>query len=246
MTLTELLDELRKNILRDKSDLVSGTPDKYWTDDTLVRYINDAYFRFCRLSLSLTDRTTSAVTQIALITGQDVYPMHSTVLGVISARLTGAPTDLARTGHGVLDVPFRTDDSLYFDVNLLAALPPGKPLACATDEEDQSFRVFPVPSADYNGQIINLRVVRMPLEKMALSDMSAEPEIREEWQLGMLDWAAFKALSNHDVDAESVARAESRKKSFEEWVADAKRESRRRRFAATAWNFGRDGFSWVK
>ena len=245
MTLTELLDELRGSILRDSSNLVSGSSDKLWTDDMLVRYINDAYYRFCRLSLSLTDRT-SDLTIIELESGVSVYTLDKSVLGVISARLEGAPTDLSRTGHGVLDTPFRTDDSLFFDINILAALPPGKPLAFATDEEDASFRVYPEPSADYAGQLINMRLVRMPLEKLSLDAPDVEPEIREEWQLGMLDWAAYKALSNHDVDAESLIRAEKRKASFEEWIADAQREARRRRFAGTAWSFGRDGFAWIK
>jgi len=245
MTLTELLDELRKNILRDSSSLVSGTTDELWSDESLVRYINDAYFRFCRLTLSLTDRT-SALTEVVLESGVSVYPLDKAVLGVISARLAGAPTDLARTGHGVLDTPFRTDDSLFFDVNLLASLPPGKPLAFATDEEDASFRVYPEPSADYADQTINLRLVRMPLEKLSLDRPDAEPEIREEWQLGTLDWAAHKALMNHDVDAESLVRASAHKKAFEEWVSEAQREARRRRFAGTAWSFGRDGFAWTK
>jgi len=245
MTLTELLDELRKNILRDSSGLVSGTADSLWSDDALVRYINDAYFRFCRLTLSLTDRT-SALTEVVLESGVSVYPLDKSVLGVISARLAGAPTDLSRTGHGVLDTPFRTDDSLFFDINILAALPPGKPMAFATDEEDASFRVYPEPSADYADQVINLRLIRLPLAKLSLDNPEEEPEIREEWQLGMLDWAAYKALSNHDVDAESLVRAKTRKAAFEEWVADAKLEARRRRFAGTAWSFGRDGFAWTK
>lgn len=245
MTLTELLDELRENILRDSSGLVSGTSDKLWSDDALVRYINDAYYRFCRLSLSLVDKT-SSLTEIELETDVSIYTLDKSVLGVISARLAGAPTDLSRTGHGVLDTPFRTDDSLFFDINILAALPPGKPMAFATDEDDTSLRVYPTPSADYAGQIVNLRLIRMPLERLSLSLPTGEPEIREEWQLGMLDWAAYKALSNHDVDAEALERAKIRKASFEELVEDAKREARRRRFAGTAWSFGRDGFAWTK
>lgn len=245
MTLTDLLDELRKNILRDASTIVSGTSDPLWDDETLVRYINEAYYRFCRRSLSLVDRT-SPLTEIVLVEGVDVYALDASVLAVISARLAGSPTDLARTGHGVLDTPYRTDDSLYFDINLLAALPPGKPLAFATDEEDASFRVYPAPNADYAGQLINLRLIRMPTERFSLEDLDAEPEIREEWQLGMLDWAAYKALFSHDVDGESLPRAEKRKAAFNELVEEAKNESKRRRFASTAWGFGRNGYSWVK
>lgn len=246
MKLSELLDELRQNILHDVSGLIDGSPDELWSDETLIRYINEAYFRFCRRTLSLTDRTTAEVTQIALATGVDAYDLHLSILAVVSARLEGAPTDLARTGHGVLDAPFHVDDSLYFDVNLLTALPPGKPLAFATDESDSVFRPYPTPSADYNGQIVNLRVIRMPLTRFALTDLDAEPEIREEWQLGMLDWAAYKALSNHDADSEATERADRRKASFAELVDEATKEAKRRRFASTVWSFGQAGYGYTK
>lgn len=246
MNTQDLLDELRKNILRDRSNIVSGTSDRLWDDPTLIRYINDAYYRFVRKTLCIFDTTTKAATQVTLKTGVDVYATSEAVLGVVSARLEGAAVDLGYAGHGMLDSPFRTDDSLYFDVNTITALPPGKPLAFAMDEGDHTFRVYPTPSADYNGSKINMRVVRLPLSQLSLDRLDAEPEIREEWQLGMLDWAAYKALTNHDVDGENAARAEKRKADFEAFVKEAKSEVRWRRRPATAWSFGQVGFSWVK
>ncbi len=260
MRLIELISELRDNMLRDGSTLVSGDADALWNDETLARYINNAYYRFCRLTLSLSDNSLTTATtvsvgppavlsyvnKIVLATDVDQYPLHESILAVISGRLAGAPVDLARTGHGVLDLPFRSDDSLYFDINVLAALPPGKPLACATDEADRVFRVYPTPSADYNTQVVNLRTIRLPLEKLSLDVQTGEPEIREEWQLGMLNWAAYLALSNRDVDGGDPEAATRFKTAFAELVDEVKQEARRRRFAGTAWNFGRDGFSWVK
>jgi hypothetical protein len=48
MELSDLLDELRNNILYDRSDSVSGDPDQLWSDATLVRYINEAQRRFAK------------------------------------------------------------------------------------------------------------------------------------------------------------------------------------------------------
>ena len=48
MTLQELLDELAKNILRDRSSITSGPDDNFWSDETLVGYINEAERRLAR------------------------------------------------------------------------------------------------------------------------------------------------------------------------------------------------------
>ena len=53
MTVGELLDELARNVLRDRSNLISGPDDNLWSDETLVRYMNEAQYRFARRSLAL-------------------------------------------------------------------------------------------------------------------------------------------------------------------------------------------------
>jgi hypothetical protein len=64
--LEDALDELRGSILRDASSLKTGRQDSYWTDASLIRYINEAHSRFARLSLCIRDDTTPEVTQVQL------------------------------------------------------------------------------------------------------------------------------------------------------------------------------------
>lgn len=246
MTLQELLDELRNNILRDASDLISGSSDQLWSDATLVRYINEAYQRFCRRTQCLLDRSSVDAAQVPLVEGETVYELHSSVVSVVSAQLDGDTADLAFTGHAQLDGFNRVNEGLSFDLNTVASYPPGKPLAWSVDEGARDIRVFPAPSADYDGVTLNLRVVRQPIEAFSTADMGAVPEIREEWQLGMLDWAAYRALSNHDVDGENLERANRRKKAFEDLVSEVKSETRWLRRPAITWGFGQHGFSWTK
>lgn len=260
MTLDELVAELRENILFDRSDRTDGDSDLLWSTETLVRYINEAYQRFARLSLVLRDNTTAAVTQVTLVTGQTEYPLHRAVLAVASARLTGDVGDLARAGHSVLNA-YRGPDPTYWDPAQLSQLPPGKPLVFTMDEtmaadattpdtpiEAPVLRVYPTPSATYNGQIIQLRVVRMPLTALTLGeDMATQtPELPVAHHLEMLDWAAYLALRVVDRDAGYRERALEFRASFEQHVKQARTEMLRKMHTPQPWGFGRHGFTWER
>lgn len=253
MNLGELLDELRVNILNDRTDRVSGSSDYLWTDTTLIRYINEAQRRFARKGLVIRDSKTADCCEVTLVAGQGEYTLHPSVLAVISARYATDPADLIRGGHAAFDT-YRQPDSYYFDPGQLSALPPGKPLAFSTDEtldEDDSgsfsvvtLRIYPVPTADQAGDIVKLRVVRLPLDP--LSNTSQVPEIPEDHHLEMLDWAAYLALRIVDHDAGNPARANEFRASFEDHVRTARNNAMRKLFAPMQWGFGRNGFSWER
>lgn len=58
MILQEMLGELRGPLLRDVSGALStDEEDLLWSDEVLVRYINDGYQRFCERSMILEDAT---------------------------------------------------------------------------------------------------------------------------------------------------------------------------------------------
>ena len=52
MNLGDLLEELRENILHDRSDRIAGDTDQLWSDRTLVRYINEAERKMAREALN--------------------------------------------------------------------------------------------------------------------------------------------------------------------------------------------------
>lgn len=253
MTLDDLLKELRENILHDRSNRIAGDTDYLWSDETLVRYINEAQRRFARLGLVIRDGTTPEATQVTLATNTNTYALHPSVLGVVSAKLTGDTGDLSRAGHAAFDT-YRQPDSYFFDPSQLSALPPGKPLAYSTDEymspDDNdslgapTLRVYPVPSSTYNGQIIRMRVVRLPIDKLQTCNLNAVPEIPEDHHLEMLDWAAYLALRIVDVDGGLPLRAAEFRESFEDSVKRARNSAMRKMFTPMQWGFGRNGFSW--
>lgn len=253
MNLGELLDELRNNILHDRSDLVSGSSDYLWSDATLTRYINEAQKRFARKGLVIRDGKTAECCEVVLQTGVTQYDLHSSVLAVVSAKYDTTAADLRRVGHSILDT-YQPPDTLYFDANQLATIAPGQPIAFTTDEtlggDDHdsvsvvSMRVFPAPSATENGKKIYLRVMRLPID--ALSNTQQTPEIPEDHHLEMLDWAAYLALRIVDHDAGDPARANEFRASFEDHVKTARSNAMRKLFAPMQWGFGRNGFSWER
>ena len=253
MRLGDLIEELRCNVLHDRSQQVSGASDYLWSDETLIRYIGEAQRRFARRSLCIRDKNTPQCCQFETVVGQDEYPLDPSVIAVLSVRMAGDKADLARAGHAALDT-YHTPDAYFFDPNQLSALPDGKPLVFATDEtlvENDygsmgvvSLRLYPVIGADYGGVTATMRVIRLPLAPLTCDDLDAVPEIPRDYHLDMLDWAAYLALRVVDLDMGDPARAQEFKKAFEEHVEEARKENMRKLFAPMQFGFGRSGWSW--
>ena len=252
MNVEELLNELRINMLRDKSDQISGPADELWSDDTLIRYVNDAYRRFCRRSLLLRDNEMAEFTQIALESGVVEYLLSPAVLAVISAKYDTDSNDLPRTSHDEVNA-IPAADALMWDINALSTTQPGRPRVWYTDDAvliasntQMKLRVYPTPSATEVGKIIYLRVARLPAKEFSLDEPEEAPEIPEDYHLDMLGWAAYRALTNHDVDGAANDRANQYKTQFEAVLAEVEQESRRKLFATMRFAFGRNGYSWVR
>lgn len=254
MTLDELLDELREGILNDRTARVAGTSDYLWTDARLARYINEAQRRLAVRGLIIRDGTTDEVTKITLVEGQTVYPLHESVIAVVSAKRSDQDADLSRVGHSVL-AAYRSPEENVFDFSYWTALPPGAPLAVSTDEEvlpddcetatKVALRVYPAPDAATAASItLRLRVVRKPLCDLTLSNRGAVPEVPVDHQLDMLDWAAYLALRIVDDDAGAPRRAEEFRQRFELMVREARQTAMRKMFAPIPWRVGAQGWAW--
>jgi len=251
MTLQELLDELQNNILYDRSNLVEGDSDALWSRDTLIRYINEAYFRFARNALCIQDGKTPQITTFKTAAGVQNYTLDKSVLAVKSMRVSGDTCDLARAGHANFG-SYHTPDTYFFDPSQLSNLPPGRPKAFGTDEclsetadgSVSAINVFLYPqiSTEYAGLTINMRVIRMPLSK--LQDLRDVPELPETHHMEMLDWAAYLALRIVDHDAGDSQRAKEFRASFEAATQEARKLALRKMFTPLQHGFGRNGWSW--
>jgi hypothetical protein len=249
MNLESLLDELRGNVLRDNAELASGPDDQLWSDDTLVRFINDAQSRFARKTLALRDASTPEVVEVTLATGVSTYDLHEAVVAVQSARYDTSTIDISRVGRSLMS-NLSVGDPPWFDPNTAEVWTPGPPRAFATDETISvetagavTMKVWPAPSSVENGKTVYLRVARKPLELFTIDKLQAVCELPEEYQLDMLEWAAYRALRNSDIDGHS-SRADKHETRFDSAVAEVLKEMRKKLFAPMSWQFGQNGFSW--
>jgi hypothetical protein len=259
MTLDEQLDELRYNVLRDRSDLIAGDTDSLWSDETLLRYIGDAERRFARRSLILRDGTTPEITQVTLQLGVQTYPLHRSVISVISARYIDPTTpgnayDLQRSGHSLITQQSPGEVLIWDPAQPYSSqLPPGNPLAYFTDEtlvynrnSRMTLSVYPVPDTDQDGTTLYLRTIRLPMSKYNKDCLDRESELPEDYQLDVLEWAAYRAQRTFDGDAGAPTSADQHKAAFDEAVAAATREAKRKMFAEVQFQYGANGFTWTR
>jgi hypothetical protein len=247
MNVGELLDELRTGLLRDTSTIKSGDPDTYWTDEQLVRYLDDAHNRFSRLALCIHDATTPQVTQVVLQNGIDTYSLHRSVISVLSARHQDDAQDLVRLSR---DRATTYSNPFTETFEFVIVPTPGKPNSFTTDESivpnekaNPRIRFFGVPDSTQAGKVVYLRTIRKPLKKFSLDDTDDEPEIPEEYHLELVEWAAWRALRNWDIDSEDRAKADAHKKRFEDAILECKRDVLRKRWQALGWSFGQNAYA---
>lgn len=252
MLLGDQLDELRINVLRDRSDLIAGDTDSLWSDETLLRYIGDAERRFCRRTLILRDSTTPEVTQVLLKSGTVTYPLHKTVIAVLSAKYDTDVFDLQRSGHGLI-LQYTPPEFLSYDPTVSYTVAPGRPIAFYTDEtlvfarnNKTTLSVYPSPGTDQTNKKLYLRTIRMPMSNYTMDDLECESELPEDYQLDVLEWAAYRAMRGFDADAGAPTSAESHKTAFDDAVARAVTETKLKMFSNITVKYGANGFSWIR
>ncbi len=252
MNLGELLDELRINILRDRSDLIAGDSDSLWTDESLIRYIGDGERRFSRRTLILRDSTTPQVTQVILRNGVVSYPLHRSVIAVLSAKYDTDTFDLQRSGHGLI-LQYTPPEFLSYDPTVAYTVTPDRPIAFYTDEtlvfarnSTVTLSVYPPPGPDQAGKIVYLRTIRMPLCRYTIADLDSESELPEDYQLDALEWAAYRALRGFDTDAGAPTTAKDHMNAFEDAITKAIKEAKLKMFSNLTVRYGMNGFSYVR
>lgn len=259
MTLGEMLAELRFNILRDRSDIIAGDRDSLWSDETLLEYIKDAERRFARQSLILRDGDTPEICTFNIAAppagqtyGEKTYVLHPSIIAVISAKYDNKFSDLLRSGHSLV-VPAPPSEYMTYDKPAQFDLPPSDPVAFYTDEtlvyasrNRVTFTVFPRPGADQAGKPIAMRVVRLPTTCYSLKNLGDESQIPEDYQLDVLEWAAYRAQRTWDGDAGAPTTAADHKVAFDEAVARAQKETKSKMFANINFRYGRNGFTYTR
>ena len=237
MKLSDMLAFTAKEYLDDRTDLLVGEADELWSDETLVRYFNEAERRLCRRAWVLQDIGHPAAGIVVLATGKSLYPLHKSVLRVRVATPEDVEVPLSHWTDEQLLRP-RPIDMDYWDINRAEVFTPGVPLAISTDAGTRTMRVVPAPALKQNGLRVLLKVVRMPVCPLTLEKPDASPEVPEEWHQSILCmYAAGMCLTHSNVDASAKTEGRNLLAQVEATIREARQEMLRAEGAEARFQF---------
>lgn len=201
MTLLELVTHLRESILDDvggtnvdwseySEDNVAASQMR-WSNEELTRFINEAQNAVARDLLCF--KTASATFDITVVGGTAEYALDSRIIRIKNAYLASNGAELSKQEiedlMGIRDWRSTT----------------GLPVAYVPDMETQTIRLYPTPEA---ADTVSLLVYRLPLVQFdwELADTQSA-EVRDEYQIPMLDYAAHLAYLKDEANTFDPARS---------------------------------------
>lgn len=234
MKVSLLLSELQGNILRDTSHAVRGQGSSNWNPASLVAYLSEAADIMAEETHCIMDASTPEVTEIALEEGVDTYDLHEKVISVYSVRVGHRTTGRRLKSATTSAMEDGSSDVLTDVPRRLIGASDGKPYAFAVDEATGVLRVYPTPGAKQDQEVLYLRVARLPLKAMEVPvdgdpDTDVEPEVPSMRHMALCDWAAYRALRNHDTDVEDIPKASTHRNEWERTIARMRKRWRRMR-----------------
>jgi hypothetical protein len=209
---------------------VADVADPYlWKQPEVEDYLIDAQQTFTRLIGGIRDASSIAA-QVALVAGEALSPVHSSVIRIHSARLASNNNPIDILSMADLYLTQNTARALRFSpaqINL-----PGPVKALVTDASDGYAQAVQVPEVD---DTVLLVVDRMPLTNPI---EEKEFEIREEHHRKLLVWMKFRAYNKHDADTFDKVKAAEFEQEFYRYCAEAKAEKERRYDKPRMINYG--------
>jgi len=226
MKLIDLIKYLRVNILDDrgghKIDWTSITEDSEesvmlrWSNEELTAYIQEALYQVYRRILPAHGYYTEL--DINVLPGQSVYDLDSRILRVFSGRLLSSKRDLTLCDLQQLNK--NGSDNSFLDET-------GNPTSLIVDYTAGQIRVHPQPDFSNlvetpplsgtfieQGEQLTLLVNRLPLRKLKFASSLSRVEIRDEFAVPMLDYAAYLSYSKDEANTLDPQGAERRLVAF--------------------------------
>ena len=182
-------DEIIRICVSDYLD--DGSHSDLWSDDFMLRALNEAQLQACNRTNLLWDDTTPEICQITLKTGVASYPFSQLITFI----------DRVIFNNGLLKVKchqlakHEIDHKIPNWRNLTGMI--GKRIHYVV--HGKTIRFTPTPDINDNGLIINLEVFRNPLKRIETT--LDEPEIIEEYHRALIYWILHEAYKKQDADS---------------------------------------------
>ena len=234
MTLLELVTHLRTSILDDVGGINvewdgiaeddTNAAQLRWSNEELTRFINEAQKQACRSAFLL--KSADASFQISVTADTPTYAMDSKILRIKGAWLESTGSELS---------PLEYED--------LMAIPKWRttartPHSYIPDYDTGTIRLYGIPLID---DTVNILAYHLPLVDMDWNKAIVDtPEIREEYHIDMLAYAAYLAYQKDEANTFDPQRAEYFRQLFQRSFSDtsAYGDTRRRRTSGRTVRYG--------
>lgn len=198
--------ELADLLLDIRDELDDEAVPPLWSDEKLVRYLNEALDEAAVRARLLVESVDPEICSIALVPGQASYPLHGAIILIRRAALASRPSEcLLRTTTAALD-----DNCSNWRTQ------PGRPEFVVVDQQGsgKTLLVSPVPTV---ADTLQLTVLRYPTEaeRFEPGDTDSEPPFDAAHHRKLVHWACFRALNKRDVEQQSTADADRHLQLFE-------------------------------
>ena len=168
---------------------------RFWSDDAVVGYLNEAVQEACERAQLIEDRTTPVVCAIPVIAAQARYALHPSVLLIKRATLNGGL--LHETSVEDLD-----EESCRWETRV------GTPRRFLFEEAigaaPPQLQLVSTPAAP---GIVALTVYRGALKPLSTDRPNEAPEIPARFHARLLDWMYHRAYLKQDADSFDPSKA---------------------------------------
>lgn len=193
----------RDDLLKELRSVVDDAVRPYgWSDTRLINFLSEGQDKFCEQTGFWSDKSTYSITTLL---NETDYAIPARVIAVRSVW------DGARE---LVDGAQEKSPAVTTDTQ--------RPLRYRTDLETGVLSLLEPPLADI---VLSLRVHRRSKIRFSVDD--AELEIPEEFHLGVVEYAAYKAFGDHDRELQDPVKARDHLLNFKQYVKDGARAYRR-------------------
>jgi len=188
MTIDDFINAFRTAV-HDKAD------PPFWGSEEIVGFLNEAVQEACERAKLIEDRTTGAVCTLSVVTDQDTYPLHPSVLEIKRATIGG---------RVMCETSVEAQDEVSMNWEQRSGRPRSFIFEPASGARAPQLRLLPKPSGPGT---VSLTVYRGALKPLNACSKGESPEIPARFHTRLMHWMMYRAHLKQDADAFDTVKA---------------------------------------
>jgi len=203
-----------------RCDVVDKAAPYLWSKTEVLRYMNDAYRMFVRLTGGIADFT-SVASEAQIISGEPIGELHPSILTINAAFR-------ASDGEGIdiinyTDIARRSTNDYGRRITMKLDSTTGPVDYGVVGMQRNVIRWVKVPEAD---DVANFTIHRLPLENLTSRSQKLD-DVEQDHHLSLLYWMKHLAYAKQDSDTFDKSASETCKAMFEGYCSIARAEAER-------------------